>query len=366
MAVWQSNVLWPAGVCSTAYGDNISTDTHMTRDAAMKVCRALHMDGFGGEGKVFPIVSWVSEPQTGSPRLPLSVKLLVTMWKEHNLLEYVGRAGKNMFHEIDWWVDDTIGEPEVQDLTRASIERDNKDYIVAAGLPPFDLLSYFTTGRWPQTITTSLDYKVPRRSFFGVFLSFLSDLRVGQVTGSVTPTNVMRSCQTTAIQTKDVGVLEENVQRLVAASAALGESLGQPAWTAAPVDDAEAALEQAAIQVEVLKSRAAEADARSALWEWAATHHKEHFQKILNDKPPEEWSDALLMLKEVVTQQPPTIPSTSARMQDVRTALRKVVAEVNQRDFSCMSQRCKIVPGVSCCKDSLTEAIAQAEALLNK
>lgn len=47
-------------------------------------------------------------------------------------------------------------------------------------------------------------------------------------------------------------------------------------------------------------------------------------------------------------------------------ALRKVVAEVNQRDFSCMSQRCKIVPGVSCCKDSLTEAIAQAEALLNK
>lgn len=60
---FQSNALWPAGVCSSMYGDNISTDTHATREEAEGVCRGLRREGFAGEGRHFPIRTWVSGVQ---------------------------------------------------------------------------------------------------------------------------------------------------------------------------------------------------------------------------------------------------------------------------------------------------------------
>lgn len=65
----QSNALWPKGVCSTMYGDNISTDTHPTQRHAEAVCRALEREGFGGERKHFPLKTWVSAVQQ-PPQIP--------------------------------------------------------------------------------------------------------------------------------------------------------------------------------------------------------------------------------------------------------------------------------------------------------
>jgi hypothetical protein len=66
---YQSNALWPAGVCSSQWGDNISTDTHPTESHAFHVCRGLERHGWGGDGKVFPLLVWTSEVQQ-PPKLP--------------------------------------------------------------------------------------------------------------------------------------------------------------------------------------------------------------------------------------------------------------------------------------------------------
>ncbi len=45
------------------YGDCISTDTHDSEDEARWACRMLQREGFGGDGKVFPLRTWVSVVQ---------------------------------------------------------------------------------------------------------------------------------------------------------------------------------------------------------------------------------------------------------------------------------------------------------------
>lgn len=65
----QSNALWPAGVCNSKYGDNISTDTHETQMQAKEVCNVLKREGFGGMRQHFPVVTWVSDMQQ-PPKLP--------------------------------------------------------------------------------------------------------------------------------------------------------------------------------------------------------------------------------------------------------------------------------------------------------
>ena len=57
---WQSNAQWPLDVYRGADGKGISTDKHRTKEGAQIVCDMLRGDGFGGEGKAFPIKTWVS------------------------------------------------------------------------------------------------------------------------------------------------------------------------------------------------------------------------------------------------------------------------------------------------------------------
>jgi hypothetical protein len=58
----QSNAEWPAEVnCGCI--PNVSTDQHPSEESALWVCRALERDGLGGEHKVFPLRTWVSEPK---------------------------------------------------------------------------------------------------------------------------------------------------------------------------------------------------------------------------------------------------------------------------------------------------------------
>lgn len=66
---YQSNALWPEGVCHSQWGDNISTDTHDTVEQSAGVCRMLRIEGFGGERKVFPLFVWTS-PVQQPPVLP--------------------------------------------------------------------------------------------------------------------------------------------------------------------------------------------------------------------------------------------------------------------------------------------------------
>lgn len=55
---FKSVAIWPTGV-----GIHIteSSDTHDTRDQAEAVCKMLRDQGFGGDGKIFPIETHVEE-----------------------------------------------------------------------------------------------------------------------------------------------------------------------------------------------------------------------------------------------------------------------------------------------------------------
>ena len=52
-----SNAQWPKG--QYPFGNDISTDWHMGRASAQAVCDALEAEGWDGEGKIFPIRTWV-------------------------------------------------------------------------------------------------------------------------------------------------------------------------------------------------------------------------------------------------------------------------------------------------------------------
>lgn len=59
---WSSYAEWPPGVVSTADGKNITEDGHDTEEQADAVCRMLKRDGFGGQGKHFPLCVWTGGP----------------------------------------------------------------------------------------------------------------------------------------------------------------------------------------------------------------------------------------------------------------------------------------------------------------
>lgn len=378
---WQSNVLWPNDVCHNEYGTDISTDIHLSRDAAMGVCRALHMEGFAGKGEVFPIASWISEPQgTDNPRLPMTIPLLLNFWKAHNLLHSVGRSGPNKFFEADYWVSDTVTPPRHErDVTQRMpgfYMNDTSisfDYLVGVGLPAPELLRYLVTGIWMDEDTLPDDIsQLPHRSFFGVFMSFLANLRVAvdktvnegtNPRSGVLVESVLGEARLKAIQGKvhdgNRVDLENFVNRFCSTF---------PAPAGGPdLATAEYALESTQKEMDSLRNRVASAEARANLWEWAAQAHRDQVIRIVSEKPPTDWMDSLTALKEVVTgSEEGSLLTSNKRLGDLKSAISVVISEVRNRDFSCMSQRCKIVPGVSCCKDSLTNAIQDAERLLKQ
>jgi hypothetical protein len=58
---WLSCAEWPPGTLCNADGSDLSTDTHMTEEQALSISKALRRTGFGGEGKVFPVRTWIEE-----------------------------------------------------------------------------------------------------------------------------------------------------------------------------------------------------------------------------------------------------------------------------------------------------------------
>ena len=55
-----SNAQWPKG--TIAGGNDITSDEHLTVGAANAACERLERKGFGGEGKIFPLNTWVEVP----------------------------------------------------------------------------------------------------------------------------------------------------------------------------------------------------------------------------------------------------------------------------------------------------------------
>ncbi len=55
---WRSCAKWPINV-TTTFPNNVSKDTHDTKEQAEGVCSLLHKDGLGGNGKIFPLTTWV-------------------------------------------------------------------------------------------------------------------------------------------------------------------------------------------------------------------------------------------------------------------------------------------------------------------
>jgi len=71
MTEYYSNAEWPEGTYSNQYGKPISSDNHRSLNNAFAVCKGLERDGFGGDGEVFPVRTWVSEEEGGEPIEPV-------------------------------------------------------------------------------------------------------------------------------------------------------------------------------------------------------------------------------------------------------------------------------------------------------
>lgn len=53
---WRSIAVWPETIrVGNTVSKNESDDTHSSRGQAEAVCKLLQEQGFGGEGKVFPV-----------------------------------------------------------------------------------------------------------------------------------------------------------------------------------------------------------------------------------------------------------------------------------------------------------------------
>ena len=59
--MYKSIAKWPYPEVRLGNSENESSDTHSTRQAAESVCKRLLREGFGGDGKIFPISVRVEE-----------------------------------------------------------------------------------------------------------------------------------------------------------------------------------------------------------------------------------------------------------------------------------------------------------------
>ena len=61
--MFYSNALWPNDdrLPPLKNSDNTTMDRHDTKKEAESVCKMLQYDGFGGEGEIFPVKTWVDQ-----------------------------------------------------------------------------------------------------------------------------------------------------------------------------------------------------------------------------------------------------------------------------------------------------------------
>lgn len=59
--MWLSVAKWPYPQVRLGNGDNSSSDEHETKEQAIAVIGALEKRGFGGNGNIFPVETYVME-----------------------------------------------------------------------------------------------------------------------------------------------------------------------------------------------------------------------------------------------------------------------------------------------------------------
>ena len=67
---YKSCCQWPAGTLD-GYENDISTDTHESIEGAKAVIDLLRKNGFGGDGQIFPVKTWIETPTAGVVLYPL-------------------------------------------------------------------------------------------------------------------------------------------------------------------------------------------------------------------------------------------------------------------------------------------------------
>jgi hypothetical protein len=60
MKQYKSIAEWDYSICIDE-GNEFTIDFHETEEQAQAVCKMLERDGYGGEGKIFPIETWVEK-----------------------------------------------------------------------------------------------------------------------------------------------------------------------------------------------------------------------------------------------------------------------------------------------------------------
>jgi len=90
---WLSVAWWPRPEVELGNTENISTDSHDTKDQAYAVVKILVKEGFGGDGKIFPLKTAVV-PQTIDEVSNFITNKIPTDLKEGEIITRKWKGGK--------------------------------------------------------------------------------------------------------------------------------------------------------------------------------------------------------------------------------------------------------------------------------
>lgn len=87
---WESVAVWPSPEVQLGNYQNESRDRHPTKEAAEAITRRLEREGFGGDGKIFPLctrvepVAKLAQPQAPEPVNAELLAALKRAWEDKN------------------------------------------------------------------------------------------------------------------------------------------------------------------------------------------------------------------------------------------------------------------------------------------
>lgn len=93
---YRSHARWADNVFTNINGDHISTDDHYSEDEARVVCKRLREEGFGGDGKDFPIETWVT-PIPFEEQFPEEAKIFAEICEQRAEAKEKGKRLTPMF-----------------------------------------------------------------------------------------------------------------------------------------------------------------------------------------------------------------------------------------------------------------------------
>ena len=92
----RSHARWPEGTFCSADQHQISTDNHPDEQSAKSVCKLLEAEGFGGDGEIFPLETWVT-PIPFEEQYPEEGEILMEICQERGVQREQGKKLKPIF-----------------------------------------------------------------------------------------------------------------------------------------------------------------------------------------------------------------------------------------------------------------------------